>query len=288
MGGQLLDIVPGRDAQAPLGWLLDQPSAWRGGINWGVLDLSGAYRRSFEVALPQVGGVADPFYVVGLANNSIDEVRHRIPNDTLGQRAAKTTPRWRARRLLNSAHERLSERGDANLRGRLTAGDPRGEVRRAWHAKETLRGLYDIDYPQLAGAYPSELAEDLTEIDCPPELRRLGGTLARWHDVIVNWHRARVTNRLTEAVNNLIERAKRAAFGFRRFAHYRTERCSTPANPTGSSSQVSLPAENRSDRIAHRHVRAYRSVREESRLSEPSLRLREIAHSAAADSFPRM
>ena len=25
------------------------------------------------------------------------------------------------------------------------AGDPKGEVRLAWHAKETLRGLYHID-----------------------------------------------------------------------------------------------------------------------------------------------
>ena len=35
------------------------------------------------------------------------------------------------------------------------------------------------------------------------------------------WHHARVTNGPTEAVNNLIKRVKRAAFGFRRFAHYR-------------------------------------------------------------------
>ena len=62
---QALDIVPGRDAQAPIGWLSDQPQWWRDGINWGVLDLSGAYRRRFEVALPQVGQVANPFHVVG-------------------------------------------------------------------------------------------------------------------------------------------------------------------------------------------------------------------------------
>ncbi len=76
-GGQLLDIVLGRDAEAPIRWLLDQPEEWRDGINWGVLDLSGAYRRSFDVALPQVGQVADPFHVIRLANHSIDEMRRR-------------------------------------------------------------------------------------------------------------------------------------------------------------------------------------------------------------------
>ena len=256
--GQLLDIVSGRDADAPIGWLLDQPSAWRDGINWGVLDLSGAYRRSFEVALPQVGQVSGPFHVVRLANNSIDEVRRRVPNDTLGHRGRKDDPLWRARRLLISAHERLSERGDAKLRGLLTAGDPRGEVRLAWHAKETLRGLYDIDCPQLAGAYLGELADDLTDTDCPPELRRLGRTLRRWHDAIVNWHRARVTNGPTEAVNNLIKRVNRVASDSAASPTTTSERCSTPANPTGHSSPPSLPAENRSARNAASRSGLYR------------------------------
>ena len=134
---------------------------------------------------------------------------------------AEGRPPRRARRLLISAHERLSERGDAKLRGLLAAGDPHGEVRLAWHAKETLRGLYDIDCPQLAERYATELADDLADADCPPELRRLGRTLAHWHTPIVNWHHARVSNGPTEAINNLIKRVKRAAFGFRRFAHYR-------------------------------------------------------------------
>ena len=37
----------------------------------------------------------------------------------------------------------------------------------------------------------------------------------------MNWHHARYTNAATEAVNNLIKRIKRIAFGFRSFANYR-------------------------------------------------------------------
>ena len=192
--GQLLDLVPGRDAAGPIRWLLRQPEAWRQSIDWGVLDLSGAYRRAFDVALPHAGQVANPFHVIRLANNSIDEVRRRVQNDTVGHRDRKDDPLYRARRLLISAHERLSEGGDAKLRGLLAADDPHGEVRLAWHAKETLRGLYDIDCPQLAERYATELVEDLRDADCPPELRRLGRTLARWHTQIVNWHHARVSN----------------------------------------------------------------------------------------------
>ena len=220
-GGQLLDIVPGRGAETPIRWLSAQPPAWRDAINWGVLDLSGAYRRSFDVALPHAGRVADPFHVTRLANGAIDETRRRTQNDTLGHRGRKNDPLYRIRRLLLAAHERLDDGADAKLRGLLTAGNPRGEVRLAQHAKENLRGLYDIDCPTIAGAYLTELADDLQDSDCPPELRRLGRTLANWHQAIINWHRARVTNGPTEAINNLIKRVKRAAFGFRRFAHYR-------------------------------------------------------------------
>ena len=99
-GGQLLDVVAGRDAQAPIRWLLDQPQAWRDGITWGTLDLSGAYRRTFDVALPNAGQVADPFHVIRLGNNSVDETRRRVQNDTLGHRGRKHDPLYRVRRLL--------------------------------------------------------------------------------------------------------------------------------------------------------------------------------------------
>ena len=140
-GGQLLDVVPGRDAAAPTAWLEEQPSAWRDGITWGTLDLSGAYRSAFTEALPRAGQVADPFGVIRLAADAVDETRRRVQNDTLAHRGRRGGPLYRIRRLLLAAHERLDGRADAELRGLLAAGDPRGEVRLAWHAKETLRGL---------------------------------------------------------------------------------------------------------------------------------------------------
>jgi hypothetical protein len=58
----------------------------------------------------------------------------------------------------------------------------------------------------------------LQDESCPPEVNQLGRTILRWTDQITAWHRARVSNGPTEAVNNLIKRVKRVAFGFRRFA----------------------------------------------------------------------
>ena len=103
-GSQLLDVVAGRDAHGTPGWLLKQPQAWRDNIVWGTLDLSGAYRRTFEVALPNSRQVADPFHAIRLANNAVDEVRRRVQNDTLGHRGRKDDPLYRIPRLLISAH----------------------------------------------------------------------------------------------------------------------------------------------------------------------------------------
>jgi hypothetical protein len=91
----------------------------------------------------------------------------------------------------------------------------------AWHAKETVRGIYDIDDPGLAGEFVLRLSHDLLDDSCPPEVRQLGRTIVRWADQIAAWHQAYLSNEPTEAINNLIKRVKRVAFGFRRFAHYR-------------------------------------------------------------------
>jgi transposase len=218
---QLLDVVPGRTAAGPSAWLEAQPQAWRDGIAWGVLDLSGPYRKTFTDTLPHAPQVADPFHLVKHANAKLDECRRRVQNETLGHRGRRDDPLYKSRRLLTKGHERLDDRGETKLVGLLAAGDPKGEVRLAWHAKETIRGIYAIDDPAVAEEFVTELTDDLLDIDHPPEVRSLGRTLRRWHDQILAWHRSRVSNGPTEATNNLIKRIKRVGFGFRRFAHYR-------------------------------------------------------------------
>ena len=52
-------------------------------------------------------------------------------------------------------------------------------------------------------------------------MNRLGPTIARWATQITNRHLSAVTNGPIEAMNNLIKRIKRAAFGFRNFGNYR-------------------------------------------------------------------
>ena len=219
--GQLLDVVEGRSAHGPIGWLAERPVEWRDRIVWATMDLSGPYRQVFDTMLPDAVQVADPFHVIKLANQKIDECRRRVQNESLGHRGRKTDPLYRARRLLTKAHERLDEAGNAKLVGLLRAGDPRGEVKMAWHAKEVVRQIYQIDDPALAVTFVAQLAADLQDDSCPPEVNSLGRTIARWKHQIAAWHHARVSNGPTEAINNLVKRIKRVAFGITNFANYR-------------------------------------------------------------------
>ena len=136
----------------------------------------------------------------------------------MGHRGRKTDPLYRIRRLLTKADERLTERGRTKLVGLLDAGDPRGEVRTAWHAKEAVRQIYTHTDPDLAIEHVERIGRDLQNDSCPPEIRSLGRTIIRRKDQIAAWHQAHVPNGPTEAANNLI---KRIASGFRRFRNYR-------------------------------------------------------------------
>ncbi len=219
--GKLLDVVPGRSSVEPCRWLAERGDDWLANIEYATLDLSGPYRAVFDTMLPDATQVADPFHVVKLANHKLDECRRRVQNETVGHRGRKDDPLYRCRRLLTKADERLDDQGRSKLLGLLDAGDPRGEVRTAWHAKEVVRSIYDHHDPDLAVDFIDRLGRDLQDKSSPVEVRSLGRTLIRWRDQIAAWHHAHVTNGPTEAANNLIKRVKRVAFGFTRFRNYR-------------------------------------------------------------------
>jgi transposase len=219
--GQLLDVIPGRSSAGACAWLAARDQAWLDAIRWATLDLSGPWRLAFTTMLPGAVQVADPFHLVQLANQRLDDVRRRVQHDTLGHRGHKNDPLYRSRRLLTKADERLDDHGREKLLGLLEAGDPKGEVRMAWHAKEVVREIYAHTDPVLGLEFVTRLGADLQDDSCPPEVRQLGRTITKWRAQIAAWHQAHVSNGPTEAANNLIKVVKRIAFGFTSFRNYR-------------------------------------------------------------------
>jgi hypothetical protein len=152
--GQLLDIVPGRDTVEPCRWFAAQCESWRAGIVLATLDLSSAYRTAFDTMRPDAFQVADAFHVTRLANTAVDECRRRVQHETLGYRGRKPDALYRAgQRLLIMAAERLPDERRDWLVGLLAAGDPKGEVKMAWHADRRSCEIYAHDDLVLAEAW---------------------------------------------------------------------------------------------------------------------------------------
>ena len=189
---RLLDVVPGRSAAAPTAWLEARPEAWRAAIRFGVLDLSGPYRKTFEDALGHATQVADPFHLIKLGNSKLDECRRRVQNETLGHRGRKGDPLYRARRLLTKAHERLEDRGEQKLLGLLSVLATPG-ARCAWPgtprrccARSTrstipssppipLRGTVDAAPPERRSAMTQERGYSATREQLLTRLARVEG-----------------------------------------------------------------------------------------------------------------
>lgn len=183
--GQLIDIVPGRSGKEPIKWLEAKEQEWKKKVRYATLDLAGSYRAVFDKMLPHATQVADPFHVIKLCNTKLDDCRRRVQEETMGHRGHKADPLYRCRRLLTKAHERLAEKGNDKLLGLLNAGDPKGEVTAAWHAKEAVRALYTHEDLALATEWLDELILDMADTDNPVEVRSLGRTLKRWRTQIL-------------------------------------------------------------------------------------------------------
>jgi len=218
---QIIDILPTRRYTDVAGWIDKQPRAWKERIRFGALDMSATYAAVYTVILPKAHQVVDPFHVISLANRCLDAVRRRVQTEQTGHRGRRDDPLYRARRVLLTDEEKLDAGATERLWSLLELGDPGAEVAIAYRVKERLRDFYRTVDPDEARRLLTELQGHCLKRAMPPEIQKLGRTIRQWFDKICNYHLARVSNGPTEALNNLIKRIKRIAFGFRNFENYR-------------------------------------------------------------------
>ena len=218
---QIIDILPTRNYTEVARWLDKQPETWKQRIRFGALDMSPTYAAVYTVVLPKAHQVVDPFHVIALANRCLDLVRRRVQAERSVRRNKGRDPLYRARRVLVMGEEKLDPEATTRLWSLLELGDPNGEVAIAYRIKERLRDFYRCRDLDEARSILDDLKTHCLKQAMPPEVQRLGRTIGDWFDKIVNFHQARVSNRPTEALNNLIKRIKRIGFGFRNFKNYR-------------------------------------------------------------------
>jgi len=176
------------------------------------MDMTGGYAASTRHYAPQAIICIDPYHVVQLANQALDEVRRDYWNELRSLADQDTARRFKdARWALLKAPDKLTDKQAATLARLKAAG---GEVWRAYTLKEAVRGIFEPglsleDVTVLIDRLLSRLARCRLE-----PFVKLGKTIRKHRDGILAAIRLGINQGRTEALNNKVRLITRRAYGF--------------------------------------------------------------------------
>jgi len=219
---RLLDMVEGRSKQAFQRWLAERDESWRQGLQVVAMDGFSGFKTATTEELPDAVAVMDPFHVVRLAGEALDECRRRVQQATCGHRGRKTDPLYAARRTLHTGADLLTDKQRQRLHT-LFAGDDHVEVEATWGIYQRMIAAYrDPDRTRAKTAMAAVIKSVSSGIPAAlTELRRLGRTLnQRAGDILAYFDRPGTSNGPTEALNGRLEHLRGSALGFRNLTNY--------------------------------------------------------------------
>jgi transposase len=205
--GSLLLMVKGRSAHALAEAAAAMPShgARPGQITEIVMDMSPAYIAGAAAHFPQARVVFDLFHIMKLAGEALDKVRKALRRE--GADLAGGLWALRGNPWTRSEEQR-------QLREELKAAYP--ALGRAVILREALQGA-------LASGQREQLQWWMSWADRSrlPSFRHLSKTLKRHMAGVLAYMETRLTNGAMEAINGVLQLAKRIARGFRNFHYFR-------------------------------------------------------------------
>jgi transposase len=219
---RLLDMVEGRSKHAFTTWLAERPQAWRDAVEVVAMDGFTGFKTATTEELPDAVAVMDPFHVVRLAGDALDQCRRRVQQAIHGHRGRKGDPLYAGRRTLHTGADLLTDKQKQRLTA-LFSADEHVEVEATWGIYQRMITAYrDPDKKQgrelmeqliasVSHGVPAVLKEVIT----------LGRTLKRRAaDVLAYFDRPGTSNGPTEAINGRLEHLRGSALGFRNLTNY--------------------------------------------------------------------
>jgi transposase len=205
---QLLFMTEGRKAEAFGEFLqaLEAHGGSRDQIKWVCMDMSKSYRKGAREVFPEARIVFDRFHVMQLAGKALDEVRKELQREGLDLKDSL----W----ALRGNEWNLSEQ---KRRKRKDLCREYTRLGRAMMLRDLLQDILATeDIEQLRWWCTRTMRSRLDPF------KDLVRTIRRHWDGITAFMETRLTNGLIEAINGLLQLAKRMARGFRSFAIFRT------------------------------------------------------------------
>ena len=219
---RLLDMVEGRSKRVFKEWLAARPQAWREAIEVAAMDGFTGFKSATAEELPDAAAVMDPFHVVRLAGDALDQCRRRVQQELHGHRGRKDDPLYRARRTLHTGAGLLTDKQQTRLQ-ELFVLEEHVPVEATWGIYQRMIAAYREKDRSLGRAAMEALIDAVSQ-DVPAgldELRKLGRTLkARATDVLAYFERPGTSNGPTEAINGRLEHLRGSALGFRNLTNY--------------------------------------------------------------------
>ena len=199
---RLLDMVQGRSKQAFKQWLAERTEDWRNGVEVVAMDGFTGFKTATTEELPTAAAVMDPFHVVRLAGDALDQCRRRIQQAVHGHRGRKDDPLYRARRILHTGADLLTDSQQQRLE-KLFADDVHVQVQATWGIYQRMIAAYR-EPDRTRGRHLMEQVIASVSHGVPGALREvitLGRTLTkRAGDVLAYFDRPGTSNGPTEAI----------------------------------------------------------------------------------------
>ena len=177
---RLVDMIPGRSKKALACWLADRPAAWRQQIEIVAMDGFAGYKTATTEQLPGARAVMDPFDVVRLAADALDETRRRVQQAITARRGTAADALHAARRTLLTRDSLLTEKQAGCLEA-LFADQRHTPVEITWAVYQKMIDAYRHPDPAAGRPVMSGLITSIaTGVPAGiQEIARLGRTLKR-------------------------------------------------------------------------------------------------------------
>lgn len=219
---RLLAVVEGRSKEALKTWLEAQTEAFRHRGEVVVMDGFSGYKTAAAEAIDTVTTVMDPFHVVALAGDKLDQCRQRIQQDTLGHRGRSGDPLYGIRRVARTRAGLLTQKQQHRL-AKVFADPDHVAFETTWNVYQNIIDAHQAEQP-AEGKKTMTRVIDLLTTGVPAGLtepRTLGKTLQRHRDdILAFFDHPGTSNGPTETINGPLEHLRSTARGFRNIINY--------------------------------------------------------------------